>query len=130
MLAAESDERQLPRLFMVNWFRKDADGRFLWPGFGDNARVLKWIVQRCEGGQADEGAAMETPIGWLPANGALDLAGLDLPAEALDQLLVVDPAIWREEVRLSAADLADLGPSVPQALYDELARLTERLASA
>ncbi|MFW8744719.1 phosphoenolpyruvate carboxykinase (GTP), partial [Mesorhizobium japonicum] len=79
-----------PKIFQVNWFRKDADGRFLWPGFGDNARVLAWILDRVDG----RAAAVESPVGWLPAPDALDLAGLDLDDAALEQLFEIDPASW------------------------------------
>ncbi|WP_174298905.1 phosphoenolpyruvate carboxykinase (GTP) [Sphingomonas bacterium] len=123
--AAQSDGKQLPHIFLVNWFRKGADGRFLWPGYGDNARVLKWIVERCEG----TGAAVDTPIGRLPAPGALDVEGLDLPADALDQLLAVDPAVWIEEAKASATDLTALGERVPPALWREQEALEQRLSA-
>ena len=123
--AAQSDGKQLPHIFLVNWFRKGADGRFLWPGYGDNARVLKWIVERCEG-QAE---AVDTAIGRLPAPGALDLEGLDLPANALAELLAVDPAVWSEEARASADDLGALGERVPPALWREQDALELRLGN-
>ncbi|WP_267382693.1 phosphoenolpyruvate carboxykinase (GTP) [Sphingomonas sp. GC_Shp_2] len=123
--AADSDAAQLPRIYMVNWFRKGSDGRFLWPGFGDNARVLKWIVERCEG-TAD---ATDMPIGRLPAAGALDLVGLDLDEHASGRLLAVDPDEWREEARGNAQNLAALGIAAP-ALLAEQRRLEERLNAA
>ena len=123
--AAGSDPGQLPRMFLVNWFRKGADGRFLWPGYGDNSRVLDWIVARCEG----DAAAVNTPIGRLPATGAIDLDGLDLSVEAQNLLFTVDRAVWTEEARANAQDLAKLG-AVPQALWSEQQALEERLSAA
>ncbi len=124
--AAQSDGKQLPRVFLVNWFRKSAEGKFLWPGYGDNARVLKWIVERCEG----TGEATDTAIGRLPAPGALDVDGLDLPADALAQLLTVDRAVWTAEARASADDLRALGDRVPPALWREQEALEDRLVAA
>jgi phosphoenolpyruvate carboxykinase (GTP) len=88
-----ADPAKLPRLFYVNWFRKDASGRFVWPGFGENSRVLKWIIQRLSG----EAKAMRTPIGYLPAPGSLDLDGLDLTWADLALLLTVDTEAWKLE---------------------------------
>ncbi len=124
--AAASDPTQLPRLYLVNWFRKGADGKFLWPGYGENARVLKWIVERIE----DRADARDTPIGRVPAPGSLDLDGLDLPQAKLDELLTVDPSVWIEEAALSARDLERLGDHLPEALLEEQAALEQRLASA
>ena len=89
-----TDGAQLPRVFYVNWFRKDADGRFLWPGFGENSRVLEWVFRRCDG----EGEAVETPIGLVPAEGDLDTEGLDLDPAALRELLTVDEEAARAEL--------------------------------
>ena len=122
---AASDARQLPRIYLVNWFRKSAEGKFLWPGYGDNSRVLKWIVERIEG----EADATDTPIGRVPTAGSLDLDGITLKPGALDELLTVDPAIWREEARLAADDLKTLGDHVPQRLWQEQAALEERLTA-
>lgn len=121
--AAGSDGRQLPRIFLVNWFRKGADGRFLWPGFGDNVRALKWIVERCEG----KAAGVETAIGTVPTAQALDLSGLDLATESVDELLAVDRDEWRGEAHGNAADLATLG-DLPPALWAEQEALEARLA--
>jgi phosphoenolpyruvate carboxykinase (GTP) len=123
---AASDPAQLPRIYLVNWFRKGADGKFLWPGFGDNSRVLKWIVGRIEG-DAD---AVETPIGRVPTPGSLDLSGLDIAPEKLAELLRVDASTWREEASLAARDLAKLGDRVPGAIKDEQTALEERLGAA
>src|SRR5690606_7480932 len=89
--ADKSDK--LPKVFHVNWFRQDKDGKFMWPGFGENIRVLRWILDRCKG----EGDAKETPIGNLPADGALDTSGLGVSDEVMAELLAVDPAAWRTE---------------------------------
>jgi phosphoenolpyruvate carboxykinase (GTP) len=121
--AAQSDASRLPRLNLVNWFRKDGDGKFAWPGFGENARVLKWIVERVEGA-AD---ARETPIGLLPADGALDLSGLTLSDARKDLLLDVDNDVWREEARLSRDYLATFGDRLPPALWREQEKLEKRL---
>jgi phosphoenolpyruvate carboxykinase (GTP) len=112
-----------PRIFHVNWFRRGPDGKFLWPGYGENSRVLRWIVERCRG----ESAAVETPAGLVPAPGALDLERLDLPAEALDRLLEVSPEEWETEHRERAAFLESLGPRLPRAVLDQHAAEGKRL---
>ena len=121
--AAQSDPGRLPRLYLVNWFRKDAQGRFAWPGFGDNARVLKWIVERLEG----DAQAADTPIGRLPKPEDLDLAGLDLTADQRRILLSVDEQVWREEAALSRDYLAGFGDRLPPALWREQEALEARL---
>ena len=93
-LSFEGKVKQLPKIFHVNWFRQDKDGKFLWPGFGDNLRVLSWVIDRCEG----RAKAHETPIGLLPHKEDLDLKGLNLPESALHQLLDVDYAAWHREI--------------------------------
>jgi phosphoenolpyruvate carboxykinase (GTP) len=119
----EHDTAQLPRIFYVNWFRKDADGHFLWPGFGENSRVLEWIFRRCEG-SAD---AVETAIGLLPAPGDLQLDGLSIPAEDLVALLTVDAAEWREELPSLREHLDTFGEQLPQQMSAQLDALTDRL---
>ena len=121
-LGATADPAKLPRIFMVNWFRKNAKGKFLWPGFGDNVRVLKWIVERCEG----TAEAIDSPVGRLPIAGDLDLSGLNIPSEDLTELLTVDRDIWTGEAEASAEDFRKLG-DVPEALWVEHAGLMERL---
>jgi phosphoenolpyruvate carboxykinase (GTP) len=113
----------LPRIFQVNWFRRAADGRFLWPGFGENARVLAWIHGRCEG----TAEAIETPIGLVPAAGALDTAGLDLAEADVDELLRVDAAAWRAELPLLEQHLAQFGDHLPPQVAAELEELRARL---
>ncbi|MCC3652009.1 phosphoenolpyruvate carboxykinase (GTP) [Streptomyces sp. S07_1.15] len=118
-----ADAEKLPKIYYVNWFRKDADGRFVWPGFGENSRVLKWIVERLEGGA--EG--VETPIGVLPAKGSLDTEGLDLAEEDLDFLLSVDLDTWRDEASLVPEHLSTFGDHTPKEMWDEYRALVRRL---
>jgi phosphoenolpyruvate carboxykinase (GTP) len=123
-MGAQADASKLPRIYYVNWFRKDSDGRFIWPGFGDNSRVLKWIVERLEG----KAEATETPIGNVPTADALDTAGLDLTDDQLATLLTVDKAAWRDEAEGIKPHYARFGDHLPKALRDELAELQQRLA--
>jgi phosphoenolpyruvate carboxykinase (GTP) len=120
----DADTDKLPRIFQVNWFRKDESGRFLWPGFGENSRVLAWIFRRCEGA-AD---ATETPIGLVPAEGAIDLEGLDLDAETLAGLLGVDSDEWKAQLPQFHEHFAKFGNDLPEALRAQLAKLEERLS--
>ncbi|MFD7921599.1 phosphoenolpyruvate carboxykinase (GTP) [Streptomyces sp. NPDC059740] len=120
---ARGDGDKLPKIYYVNWFRKDEAGRFVWPGFGENSRVLKWIVERLEG--TAEG--VETPIGVLPTKEALDTRGLGLSGEELDFLLSVDVDVWREEAALIPAHLSTFGDHTPKELWDEYRALVERL---
>ena len=113
----------LPRIFMVNWFRKDEDGSFLWPGFGENSRVLDWVFRRCD----DEADAVETPIGMVPADGAIDLTGLDLTPGAMEALLRVDPEEWRRQLPQVQQHFAQFGDTLPDELRDQLKSLEERL---
>ncbi len=115
-----------PRMFQVNWFRRGTDGRFLWPGFGDNVRVLEWIVARLEG----EVGAEESPIGRLPRPADLDLAGLDVSAADLDELFAVDPVSWRQEADLTQEFFDGFDGRVPAALHAELSALRYRLDAA
>jgi phosphoenolpyruvate carboxykinase (GTP) len=117
------DTDKLPRIFYVNWFRKAADGRYLWPGFGDNSRVLEWVFERCAG----RGEAVDTPVGLVPAPGALPLDGLELDPADLDELLRVDAEEWQAEVPSIAEHFDALGERLPKALRDELADLRRRL---
>ncbi|GMU43795.1 MAG: phosphoenolpyruvate carboxykinase (GTP) [Xanthomonadales bacterium] len=114
---------RLPRIFHVNWFRKDADGKFLWPGFGDNLRVLQWIIARCK----HEVGAVETPIGHLPRHEDLDLRGLEHLGEAVGKLLAVDTKGWRREADEIGEYLAGFGDRVPSELREEHSRLRARL---
>jgi phosphoenolpyruvate carboxykinase (GTP) len=119
-----ADASKLPKIFYVNWFRRNADGAFVWPGFGENIRVLKWALERIDG----TAAAVDTAIGRVPAPGALDVDGLDLSAEDLDVALAVDPAEWRSELPQIEEWFAKLGDRLPSSLRDELEALKQRLA--
>ena len=119
-----SDPAKLPKIFYVNWFRKDDDGHFLWPGFGENSRVLEWVFERASG----RGDADETPIGWVPAKGAIDTDGLDVPADDLVELLRVDAGEWVDELPDIVAFYETFGDRVPAELRDELRKLEARLS--
>jgi phosphoenolpyruvate carboxykinase (GTP) len=121
---AEADK--LPKIFYVNWFRRNSQGKFLWPGFGDNSRVLKWIFQRAGG----LGKAVDTPIGRMPSPDALDLSGLDLAPEVLEELLQVDIPGWKAEIPLISEYFEQFGDRLPQELRDELKNLEQRLDKA
>jgi phosphoenolpyruvate carboxykinase (GTP) len=123
-IGRDADAANLPRLFYVNWFRKGPDGKFLWPGYGENSRVLEWVFERCAG----RGEAVKTPIGYLPADGTIDIDGLAVSPEAMSELLKVDPAEWRQELDSIAADFERLGDRIPPELLDELSRLEKRLS--
>ena len=114
---------QLPRVFYVNWFRKDDDGNFLWPGFGENSRVLAWIFRRCQG-QAE---AVESPIGLLPAEGAIETEGLTISDEAMAELLRVDENLVREQLPQVREHLDALGERLPEQMRTQLGALEERL---
>ena len=114
---------KLPAIYFVNWFRKDARGKFIWPGYGENSRVLKWFFERLEG----KAAVKSTPIGNLPTADSLDLGGLDLSAENLTTLLSVDTEVWSEEAALIPPFYEKFGDRLPQALWDEYDALLGRL---
>jgi len=118
-----ADASKLPRIFYVNWFRRDADGRFLWPGFGENIRVLKWAIERLEG----TAAAVETPVGYVPAGGALDVTGLDMDPADLAAVSSVDLGEWRSELPQIEEWFAKIGDRLPTGMRDELEALRLRL---
>ncbi len=120
-----TDADKLPKLFWVNWFRRGEDGSFLWPGFGDNSRVLAWVVQRVAG----EASAVDTPIGRVPAPGAIDTTGLDIDAAALARLVEVDAESWRQELPQLDEHYRSLGDHVPADLREQLTELEKRLAA-
>ncbi|MFD6887683.1 phosphoenolpyruvate carboxykinase (GTP) [Streptomyces sp. NPDC059957] len=122
-VAKDKDQAKLPKIYYVNWFRKNDAGKFVWPGFGENSRVLKWIVERLDG--TAEG--VETPIGILPTVASLDTDGLDLPAADLEFLLTVDKEVWRDEASLVPAHLNTYGDHTPKELWDQYEALVERL---
>ena len=117
---------KLPRIYSVNWFRKDSDGKFMWPGYGENSRVLEWIVRRLDG----EAEAVTTPIGLVPAVGDLNVEGLDISTEKLAELFAIDPNTWLAEADLTEEYYLQFGDRVPEALHFELAGLRERLHKA
>ncbi|HEU6448996.1 MAG TPA: phosphoenolpyruvate carboxykinase (GTP) [Verrucomicrobiae bacterium] len=121
---AERTERaKLPKVFFVNWFRKNGDGKFLWPGYGENSRVLKWICERVE----DRGKIQKTAVGNLPTPDALDLDGLNLPGEHLNQLFTVDKDGWEKGLGEVAANFRKIGDRVPPKLWDQLNQILARL---
>jgi phosphoenolpyruvate carboxykinase (GTP) len=122
-IGKEHDESALPKIFCVNWFRKDTAGKFLWPGFGENSRVLEWVFRRCDG----EGQATETAIGLVPAAGDLDVTGLDVSEAQVTELLTVDDKLVKEELPAQHQHLARFGKHLPPELHDELRQLEGRL---
>ena len=119
----KTDRSKLPRIYFVNWFRKNADGKFIWPGYGENSRVLKWICERVEG----TAKAEKTAIGNLPAAGSLDSTGLDISGADLQTLLSVDQAGWKKEADDIAAYYGKFDGRLPDALNKQLDGLRQRL---
>jgi len=125
-IGAGADPAKLPKIYFVNWFRKDEKGKFIWPGFGENSRVLKWIAERLEG----KAQARATAIGNLPAKGALDVSGLSLSDSHLELLTTVDHAVWREEAAQIPPFYEKFGDRLPSGLWEEHAALVRRLEGA
>jgi len=124
-MGKENDEAKMPRIFYVNWFRRNDDGGFLWPGFGENSRVLKWVIDRMEG----QAAAVETPIGHVPAPGSLDIDGLDVTEEDLAKALHVDVEEWKKEIPEITEWFEKFGDELPAVLWTELDGLKARLGA-
>jgi phosphoenolpyruvate carboxykinase (GTP) len=122
-IGEEHDQSQLPKIFCVNWFRKDQDGKFLWPGFGENSRVLEWVFRRCDG----QGEATETAIGLVPTPGDIDVKGVDVSEAQMTELLTVDEKLVKEELPAQHQHLARFGRHLPQELHEELRQLEGRL---
>jgi phosphoenolpyruvate carboxykinase (GTP) len=122
-IGEQGDADKLPRIFYVNWFRKDEDGKFLWPGFGENSRVLEWVFRRCNG----EGEAVESPIGLVPAEGEINTDGLDISADAMAELTTVDEAGLRDELPQVEEHLAKFGDKLPGEVRSQLEALKQRL---
>ncbi|RRR43111.1 phosphoenolpyruvate carboxykinase (GTP) [Mycolicibacter terrae] len=122
-IGKNSDESKLPKVFFVNWFRRGDDGRFLWPGFGENSRVLKWIIDRVEG----KGSGESTPIGTVPHASDLELTGLDVDPADVEQALLVDADEWRAELPLIEEWFEFIGDQLPTGLRDEFDALKQRL---
>jgi phosphoenolpyruvate carboxykinase (GTP) len=118
-----ADASKLPKIFYVNWFRRDEDGGFLWPGYGENGRVLKWVVERLQG----RAGAVETPIGHVPTPDGLDVEGLDMTPEQLARALAVDVEEWKAELPLIQEWFDKIGDKVPTTLLTELDGLRARL---
>lgn len=123
-ISAKADPEQLPQIFLVNWFRRTSEGGFAWPGFGENSRVLKWAIERLEG----TAEAVETPIGFVPAAGSLDLSGLEMSEDELDEATRFDADEWRAELPGIEEWYELFGDSLPASLRSELDGLTQRLA--
>ncbi|EON25690.1 MULTISPECIES: phosphoenolpyruvate carboxykinase (GTP) [Nocardioides] len=124
-MGKDNDESKMPKIFYVNWFRLSEDGDFLWPGFGENSRVLKWVIERLEG----TAAAVETPIGHVPAPGSLDIDGLDMTPEAIEAALAVDVEEWKAEIPQITEWFEKFGDDLPAVLWTELDGLKERLGA-
>ncbi|AAZ54121.1 phosphoenolpyruvate carboxykinase (GTP) [Thermobifida fusca] len=122
-IGRQTDPDKLPRIYYVNWFRKNDEGKFIWPGFGENSRVIKWIIERLEG----KAAAQDTPIGRVPTPEALDTEGLDISQEDLELLLSVDREVWRQEADLVPDFFNSFGDRLPKELWDEYEALRQRL---
>ena len=123
-MGTKADPSNLPKIFFVNWFRRDEDGRFLWPGFGENSRVLKWVFDRVDGNSD----VVETPIGLLPADGALDTSGLDIDTDDLEAILSVDVDGWKSAIPEIREHLSRFEPRLPDALPAAVDRLESALA--
>jgi phosphoenolpyruvate carboxykinase (GTP) len=122
-IGKEHDTSKLPKIFCVNWFRKDDEGKFLWPGFGENSRVLEWVFRRCDG----EGRATETPIGLVPSPDDINLDGLDVSDAQMEELLTVDNKLVKEELPAQHQHLARFGKRLPDELHEQLRQLEGRL---
>jgi len=122
-MGTKTDPEKLPKIFYVNWFRKDKDGRWLWPGFGENSRVLKWIFERVSG----EGKAVETPIGYMPTVDAIDTEGLNVSREDMEELFKVNKEDWLKEVESIKEHYKKYEPRLPEELKNQLKALEERL---
>jgi phosphoenolpyruvate carboxykinase (GTP) len=119
----EREGAVLPKVFLVNWFRKDEDGKFIWPGFGENSRVLEWVFRRCDG----EGQAVESPIGLLPAEGEIDVEGTDVSEAQMRELLSVDADLFKQQLPQVKEHLARFGDKLPAAIGAQLQALEDRL---
>jgi phosphoenolpyruvate carboxykinase (GTP) len=124
-LSFEGKAKNLPRVFHVNWFRQDKNGKFMWPGYGENLRVLRWIADRCE----NKASAVETPIGFLPRPDDLDVHGLNIDDATLQTLLSIDPAAWRQEIESIGKYLDEYKDRVPESLRTQQKEVAQKLAS-
>jgi phosphoenolpyruvate carboxykinase (GTP) len=124
-IGEEGEDSKLPKIFYVNWFRKDDDGGFLWPGFGENSRVLEWVFRRCD----DQADADDTPVGLVPTTESLDTEGLDIDEQDVAELLRVDPEEWKQELPSIHQHFARFGERLPQQLRRQLEALEDRLGT-
>ena len=122
-IGKRTEENKLPKIFYVNWFRRGDDGRFLWPGYGENSRVLKWVLEQVEGANN----SVESPIGYLPAKGAIDVSGLEINPEDIAEALRIDPNEWRAEIPLIEEWFEKIGSKLPDELRKELATLKNNI---
>jgi phosphoenolpyruvate carboxykinase (GTP) len=122
-IGRQGDPDKLPRIFIINWFRKGEDGGFIWPGFGENIRVLDWVMGRCDG----EGEVTDTSIGRVPVEGGIDTSGLDLPDGAMEALLTVDDGEVRQQLPQVEEHLKQFEPKLPDEIAAQLEALKERL---
>lgn len=113
----------MTKIFHVNWFRQDKNGAFIWPGFGDNLRVLRWVLDRCQG----KGQAVESPIGYLPAPGAIDTAGLDISPDTMKALCSIDHHQWHDEMDNIKEFFQSFGGRMPKELWAEHDRIDKQL---
>mgnify|MGYP001451376455 FL=1 len=123
-IGTKTSADKLPKIFYVNWFRKTADGKWLWPGYGENSRVLKWVFERCAG----TGKANETSIGYMPTEDAIDTTGLSVTAADMKELLNVNKEEWKKEVVGIREHYAKFGNRLPEELKKELDALEKRLS--
>jgi phosphoenolpyruvate carboxykinase (GTP) len=121
---AEREGAQLPKIFCVNWFRKDEDGKFIWPGFGENSRVLEWVFRRCDG----EGETVESPLGLLPAEGEINTEGADVTEEQMRELFNIDPHRLNDQVAQIEEHLSQFAGKLPPQLTTQLRALEDRLS--
>lgn len=123
-IGKQSEKNILPKIFYVNWFRKNKNGKFIWPGFGDNIRVLKWIFERTD----EKSEAKESPIGYIPAKDSLDISGLNITENEIEEILCIDKELWKEEVKNIREYYKIFGNTLPEGLRDELDNLEKRLS--
>jgi len=121
----QTDPEKLPKMFFVNWFRKSSEGKFLWPGFGENARVLKWIFDRCN--SSSEESAVKTPIGYIPTPGSLDVSGLNVTPEVMKDLFKLEKSEWESDLASLRKFLSQFGDKVPKGITEEATALEQRL---
>jgi len=129
--AEKTDPAKLPKIFHVNWFRKGAkNGKFLWPGFGDNIRVIDWILKRCDAAPGDTAEATDSPIGWLPTKQAIDLSGLDTTTEQMDELNSIDTHEWLAEAKKTREFFSNFGDRLPPQITQQLDILQTKLETS